>query len=190
MFRVASFRRIQPFGFRGKERPTHAPVSPTPSKIPYGGFSPVRLQTSIHVRPSSVPRLIRTLLLTRPSTRILSGTWTFVPSERAGGRIRPARPVALGSATGCSVQPPRRLLWPHPRFWVPCWASFLIPSSWERFAPGFPRTSPLLSACPLVRATFHTPAIPVNSYDYSSFTMLLSSCVEGFSNRLCGSIPA
>jgi hypothetical protein len=36
-----------------KWRPIHAPVSPAPSKIPYGGFSPVRLQTSISVQPSS-----------------------------------------------------------------------------------------------------------------------------------------
>lgn len=28
-----------------------------------------------------------------------------------------SRPVPLGSATGCIVRRPHRLLWPHPRFW-------------------------------------------------------------------------
>jgi hypothetical protein len=36
-------------------------VSPTPSKIPYGGFSPVRLQTRLTPRPPS-PALPRWLI--------------------------------------------------------------------------------------------------------------------------------
>ena len=43
--RPIGFRCIRPFGLRGKEPPGHADVSFSPSKIPYGGFSPVRLQT-------------------------------------------------------------------------------------------------------------------------------------------------
>ena len=45
MGRSISFRCIHPFGLRGKEPPDRADVSLSPSKIPYGGFSPVRLQT-------------------------------------------------------------------------------------------------------------------------------------------------
>ena len=72
MFRIAGFRCIRPFGLRGKERPIHAPVSPAPSKIPYGGFSPVRLQTSIRVPPSSAQRrLIDTFLPRRWSPAFL-----------------------------------------------------------------------------------------------------------------------
>src|ERR1039458_651091 len=42
-FRSISFRRVRPFEPRGKELPDHAYVSFSPSKIPYDGFSPVRL---------------------------------------------------------------------------------------------------------------------------------------------------
>ena len=62
--------------------------SPAPSKIPYGGFSPVRLQTSIRAPPSSAQRrLIDTFLPRRASTRFSCPvSWTCVPSERAGRR--------------------------------------------------------------------------------------------------------
>ena len=121
MFRIASFQRIRPFGLRGKERPIPASVSPTPSKIPYGGFSPVGLQTSIRVPPSSAQHgLIGTFLPRQASTRFYCPvTWTCVPSERAERRLRITRPVALGSAAGSIVQPPQRLLWPHPRLCAP-----------------------------------------------------------------------
>ena len=45
MGRSIGFRCIRPFEPRGKEPPDPAYVSSSPSKIPYGGFSPVRLQT-------------------------------------------------------------------------------------------------------------------------------------------------
>ena len=51
--KVSDFRCIRPFGLRGKWPPDHQCVSSSPSKIPYGGFSPVRLQTGILPRPSS-----------------------------------------------------------------------------------------------------------------------------------------
>ena len=88
MFRIASFQRVRPFGLRGKERPIPAPVSPAPSKIPYGEFSPVRLQTSIHLQPSSTERgLICRLPLSQTATRFeCPVTWTFVPYEHAGCR--------------------------------------------------------------------------------------------------------
>ena len=94
-------------------------VSSAPSKIPYGGFSPVRLQT----RPQDVTfaRVSARVYRRLPS---ISGIhpllcpvhWTCVPSERAGHRFRPSGPVALGSASGYSVRRPLRLLWPHPSF--------------------------------------------------------------------------
>jgi hypothetical protein len=80
MFRITSFRCIRPFGLRGKEQPIHAPVSPAPSKIPYGEFSPVRLQTSIRVPPSSAfHRLIGTFLPRRRPPALLSGYLGFRP---------------------------------------------------------------------------------------------------------------
>jgi hypothetical protein len=57
MGRSISFRCIRPFELRGKEPPDHAYVSSSPSKIPYGGFSPVRLQTGLQpLRPSPARR--------------------------------------------------------------------------------------------------------------------------------------
>lgn len=50
---VSDFRCIRPFGLRGKWSPDHQHVSSSLSKIPYGGFSPVRLQTGIQPRSSS-----------------------------------------------------------------------------------------------------------------------------------------
>ena len=50
---VSDFQCIRPFGLRGKWSPDHQHVSSAPSKIPYSGFSPVRLQTGIQPRPSS-----------------------------------------------------------------------------------------------------------------------------------------
>jgi len=50
---VSDFRCVRPFGLRGKWPPDHQHVSSSLSKIPYGGFSPVRLQTGIQPRPSS-----------------------------------------------------------------------------------------------------------------------------------------
>src|SRR6266496_1784532 len=47
MGRSIGFRCIRPFELRGKEPPDPAYVSSSPSKIPYGGFSPVRLQTGL-----------------------------------------------------------------------------------------------------------------------------------------------
>src|SRR5215472_2714588 len=50
---VNDFQCIRPFGLRGKWSPDHQYVSSAPSKIPYSGFSPVRLQTEFQPRPSS-----------------------------------------------------------------------------------------------------------------------------------------
>src|SRR5215472_186131 len=50
---VNDFQCIRPFGLRGKWPPDHQHVSSAPSKIPYSGFSPVRLQTEFQPRPSS-----------------------------------------------------------------------------------------------------------------------------------------
>ena len=50
---VSDFHCIRPFELRGKWPPDHQHVSSPLSKIPYSGFSPVRLQTGFLPRPSS-----------------------------------------------------------------------------------------------------------------------------------------
>ena len=65
-------------------------VSSAPSKIPYGGFSPVRLQTGCQPRPSLLRQLIRghsrdlpgeRLIRSRVSPAALTGSDTTHPSS-------------------------------------------------------------------------------------------------------------
>src|SRR5262249_61664504 len=65
---VNDFQGIRPFGLRGKWPPDHQYVSSAPSKIPYSGFSPVRLQTEFQPRPlSNIPSLSARPALTSTS---------------------------------------------------------------------------------------------------------------------------
>ena len=102
---------------RGKQSPGHPSRFLCLSKIPYGGFSPVRLQTDLTIPRSSsaCPRLIRGQ---RPdlSQRRLIRKRAFAQAASPES-IRTARPVALGSPTGYAVRPAHRLLWPHLRLW-------------------------------------------------------------------------
>jgi hypothetical protein len=96
-------------------------VSSAPSKIPYGGFSPVRLQTSppeVTFRSLPAPRYRPLPPASVVHPRLCSVAWACAPSERAERCFRPARPVALGSASGYAVRRPHRLLRPHPSFCV------------------------------------------------------------------------
>lgn len=106
-------------------------VFPSPSKIPYGGFSPVRLQTeippppSVHAADLSAARIRRRR---EPYKRPKSRHPDLAAHQRAN-RSEPSapgssgtitsstgrfRPEALGSPAGYSVPPDHCLLWPHP----------------------------------------------------------------------------
>jgi len=90
-------------------------VSSSLSKIPYGGFSPVRLQTGSPRRPSSSStHSCLYAVQVRPSDPY--GHYWHV--KRAVCH-RTSRPEALGSPAGYVVPPGQRLLWPHPRLWSP-----------------------------------------------------------------------
>lgn len=106
-------------------------VFPSPSKIPYGGFSPVRLQTEIPPPPSAARSELSAARIppaNKPYRRPKSKHPDHAAHRRAN-RSKPGapdssgtitssigqfRPEALGSAAGCSVPPHHRLLWPHP----------------------------------------------------------------------------
>ena len=92
-------------------------VSSAPSKIPYGGFSPVRLQTGCQPRPSLPLQLIRGHSGSLIRARLFRSRTCVRRHSRLGSP--PTRPVALGSASGYSVRRPHRLLWPHPSFCRP-----------------------------------------------------------------------
>ncbi len=70
MFRMSGFRCIRPFGLRGIRPSIHPPVSPAPSKIPYGGFSPVRLQMSLTDQPSLPYRRATYMALTSTASSL------------------------------------------------------------------------------------------------------------------------
>jgi hypothetical protein len=88
---VSDFRCVRPFGLRGKWPPDHQHVSSSLSKIPYGGFSPVRLQTGFQPRPSS----------NMPS---LSARPAFTQTSRIYTRLKPLSPKRAFFRSGTFVQ--------------------------------------------------------------------------------------
>jgi hypothetical protein len=89
--------------------------SSAPSKIPYGGFSPVRLQAGCQPRPSSPSGGFDAATVEISSVRVLFRNRAC--ARRHASLLTPhTRPVALGSASGFAVRQPHRLLWPHPSF--------------------------------------------------------------------------
>ena len=145
---VSDFQCIRPFGLRGKWPPDHQHVSSSPSKIPYSGFSPVRLQTGFQPRPSStLPNLsarpafpltgrIYTQLKSlsqkeavfRPRTCVQSG---LCPSRECLQSMGPRSPAAVLSRR-------RRFLFPG--------ASFSSPPAGLRLSGRFLRDG-LVSGC-------------------------------------------
>ena len=108
-------------------------VSPAFSEIPYGGFSPVRLQTGCQRRPSSPRADFDVSTVAFSSVRVLFRSRTCV--RRHSRLLTPHTcPVALGSASGYIVRRPHRLLWPHPSFCPPPRVSSLLPAAlgWQK----------------------------------------------------------
>jgi len=97
----------------------------SPSKIPYGGFSPVRLQTGFQPRPSSArPELKRMTRIPSNQTDLYAAkvqvsspvaSEALCPPKHLNGDPDhgPSRPEALGSPAGYVVPPGLRLLRPH-----------------------------------------------------------------------------
>jgi hypothetical protein len=113
----------------------------SPSKIPYGGFSPVRLQARIQPRPSPTPgELKRMTRIPSPKADLYSvkdyGEAPMAPIPRHVPRAYPrsrSRPEALGSPVSYAVSPGHRLLWPHPK--LSASPTGLFASSRRVFAP-------------------------------------------------------
>ena len=89
-------------------------VSSSLSKIPYGGFSPVRLQTGSPRRPSSsIARSNLYAVQVRPSDPVAI-------AGNSAGRLSPHLPSrGPWLASGLCCPAGHRLLWPHPRLWSP-----------------------------------------------------------------------
>lgn len=137
---VSDFRRVRPFGLRGKGPPDHQHVSSSPSKIPYDGFSPVRLQAGSPLRPSASDAGLsaRPACPSRSSTLYAAPVLSAAPngSARAAAthwspRSGPCGQAAFGSVDrACQPRGPSLsrglccpagspLLWPHLRLSVP-----------------------------------------------------------------------
>ena len=153
----------------------------SPSKIPYGGFSPVRLQTRFPPRPSSpLPKLKRKTRIPSDQVDLYAANvqvssplvWEALslPTQFSGAPNHgPSRPEALGSPGGYVVPPGHRLLWPHLKLSVSPASLFSSPRrvfalrsdrSRSREAPQFtPRVSlPVpLSVPRQTRWTLHRP---------------------------------
>jgi hypothetical protein len=102
------------WGFVANGRQTLHDVSFSPSKIPYGGFSPVRLQAglsdvNLHPRGNAAAAYMTPVVRASPGTALPHCVGTVRRSRGLSG------PEALGSPAGCVVPPGRRLLRPHPR---------------------------------------------------------------------------
>jgi hypothetical protein len=108
----------------------HTCVFPSPSKIPYGGFSPVRLQTEIRPPPSTARHELSAARIPQTSKpyRRPESKHPDHAAHRRANRSEPSalgssgtitsstgrfRPEALGSSAGCNVLPNHCLLWPH-----------------------------------------------------------------------------
>jgi len=139
---------------RPGRRAGHVYVSSSLSKIPYVGFSPVRLQTDLQPRSSPVvvePRPAYTW----PTVQALCpcDPFGYVCRGVCSGRVGPE---ALGSPVGYVVPSGHRLLWPHPSLSVSP-VDLCIRQQVFVFRRRS-RGSPIYSACPSPRATSRTPA--------------------------------
>ena len=107
---VSDFRCIRPFGLGGKWPPDHQHVSSSPSKIPYSGFSPVRLQTGFQPRPSSnMPSLSA-----RPAFTPTGWIYTRLKSlSQKGAFFRPRTCVQSGLSPSERNYPVQRSLAPQ-----------------------------------------------------------------------------
>src|SRR5512139_1202925 len=79
------------------------PVSSSPSKIPYGGFSPVRLQTGIPPRPSLTERD----LSARPTSARTPSAYTWLkPLTSKGEYLSRHRTIVQAALPSCSKSTP------------------------------------------------------------------------------------
>jgi hypothetical protein len=139
--------------------------SSAPSKIPYGGFSPVRLQTRLTPRPPSqaYPRLLisrHCRYLRRQRLSVIG----LATKRHQQPLTTTASPVALGSPSGCIVRSARRLLWPHLRLCRPPDGLCIIPPGCGNSPPAAegPQFTPPV---PSPHAVARTPVIPTSAFD-------------------------
>lgn len=160
MFRSVTSSVSARWGFVANGHQTMQSVSSGPSEIPYGGFSPVRLQTGLGSSPS--PAGTHPLAYKRPESR--SPVTTLAPQ----GAIAALSRRWMAVRRDCPVQRPlarqrvvlsRRVI----AYYGLIRGSRFLPSAyvlrrWVFALRPKPGDSLLYSACPSVRAVCRTPA--------------------------------
>ena len=137
---------VQPVSGTGTRRTR---VSSSPSKIPCGGFSPVRLHTGMPPAPSSAGngRGVKAASPDSPGGLYAvkgQAPGSCGPKGQACQNQRPSQspPEALGSPADYAVPPSQGLLWPPPRLSLPPAALGVRPRIFpEREVPEFARQS-------------------------------------------------
>jgi hypothetical protein len=146
-------------------RQTLHPVPCSFSKIPYGGFSPVRLQTGIGQQPSFTMNLYAAKVFVSEGSYLVRRR----PPKRPIGTplvlLGRSSPEALGSPAGYIVPPGHGLLWPHPSLWPPPAGLLFFVRRGCFGSPRRTRGSPIYSACLSLRAVFRTPVDPAIAAD-------------------------
>ncbi len=114
-------------------------VSSSPSKIPYGGSSPVRLQAGLQPRSSLAGVALKREARLRVTATSLYAARAEAPAPDGPGKgqappggvtglgATATSPEALGSPAGSALPQGPRLLWPHPSLSRP--SAGLSPSS-------------------------------------------------------------
>jgi hypothetical protein len=171
----------------GKERPAGSNelrVSPSPSKIPYGGFSPVRLQMDRQWRPSTTSQGLSAVHI-RPMTPSYTPPQFLLPGVRDPRRDYPFENLSVQcgttpSSANMSIQRPlarhrvmlsRRVI----AYYGLIRASGFLPATYEFAAEAAApkdiglgwesRGSPIYSAGLCSRAASHTPVAPKSAND-------------------------
>jgi len=146
----------------------------SPSKIPYGGFSPVRLQTGVQLQPSSTVRRVKCKVHIRrvsvnlyAATAAISGTYGPCGQDRRHPLIPAFQSRGPWLAAGLCCPRRSMLTMASSETLVPTTAlssssSHLYPTTlYGRVT----RASPIYSVCLSLRAVFRTPAFRVAAGD-------------------------
>ena len=135
---VSDFRGVRPFGLRGKWPSDHQHVSSSLSKIPYSGFSPVRLQTGIQPRPSSTMPSLSARPASPHPCRIYTRLKSLSPKTaffRIGTCVQAELPSSDVNHPVQRSLAPLRLCCPAGSSLTMTSSELLVPSRWFMFYP-------------------------------------------------------
>ena len=133
-------------------------VSSTPSKIRTAGFPRTGFKRAVSGDLHGPRHLYAATVEISPGS--VYSVVGLSPKRHAPSLTRLTRPVALGSASGCSVRQPHCLLRPHPSLWPSAPAYGLYPA--RSRTPEVPQFTPRAY---LVRVVSRTPAVSTAALD-------------------------